>query len=1090
MGPRQAPPEPAGWREIVSLGEQLASAGSLSAQRDRIERLTGRLIRGRVDVWLHERVFQLPGGEAAHAFPAQPRSDAMRRALKQGALRVEHPRPRSGTRRAVAAMPIQEQGALLGVIQVSRPHGPDFTGDELELLASIESVVGVGLYAYHRAGVERFRLDQLNLVREVSAQIATVLQTDELARRVAQLIQKTFHYYYVAIFTLKPGAARLRFRASAHAARKGRSSGPPAFEVALGQGLVGEAAASGERILAADVRREARYRAVESLPETRSEVVIPLKLEGRVLGVLDVQSDRPDVFHPNDLLLLQALADNIARAIESARLYTDLRRRADQLTLVAEVSKSVSSTLDLSRMLQDASDLIHERFGYPHVSFFTVHPTRRVIEYEAGSGKRSQAMRSYAIPLDQTPGIIPWVAREGHSILSNDVSREPRYTPSPLPPRNTRAELCVPLVYGERVLGVLDIQASRPNAFTEDDRMLFETVAGTIAASIRNADLYQSEQWRRRVGDSLREVAGLLSDYVGVEESLESILTELERNLPVDTSTIWLLDEGELYPAAVHGAQASAVEAARGRSPGAAEGLLGILAASGPLVRGPSDALWPSGVAAGFGRDYSSLAAPLRVSDQPVGLIELAHRSPGRYGHEAQAMTATFASYAAVAIENARLYDQAQEQAYASAALLQVAQAVASLSSLDEILGTILRTMPILVGVQRAVLYLWDPVEASYSPGQEFGLPAEARQRLWNCNFAAGDFPMLDAARERGAAAVRVLRGRDRPESWPRFKPARSNEAALRDASRLLIAVPLVIKAEHFGVLLVEEASGARRFRERRLEIINGISQQAALAIQSDRLQGEMVVRERLETEVNLARQIQRAFIPEKLPRVEGWELAGRWETARQVGGDFYDVLALPGGKIGLFIGDVADKGMPAALFMALTRTLVRAAVLQTESPGRALEQVNSLLIPDTSLGMFVTGVYGVLDPATHSFTYANAGHNPPLWARGDGRIEPLTRTGIALGIVEGQPISERTIHLGPGESVLLYTDGITEAFAPSGEMYGEARLLATLRSSSDRDAAALLDAVQASVKAFMDTLPPSDDMTLLALKRTIPSSR
>ncbi len=1085
MSPRNGSPDTAGWREIASLGEQLASATSLSAQRDRIVSMTSRLIRGRVDVWLDESLFRLPDWDPEHVFPAQPRFEVMRRALKRRKLQVERSKPKTGVRRAVAAMPIQEQGMLLGVLQVTRGHGPDFTEDELELLASIESVVGVGLYAYHRVGVERFRLDQLNLVREVSAQIATVLQTDELARRVTELIQQTFHYYYVAIFTLKPGETRLRFRASAHASRKGKDLEPLAFEVELGQGLIGEAAALGERIIAADVRKDPRYRAVESLPETRSEVVIPVKLEGRVLGALDLQSNRLDAFHPNDVLLLQALADNIARAVESARLYTDLRRRADQLTLVAEVSRSVNSSLDLTRLLQDASDLIHERFGYPYVSFFTVHPTRGVVEYEVGSGKRSEALKGYTIPLTEDRGVIPWVAREGTSILVNDVTQEPRYKPSPLPPRNTQAELCVPLVYGDRVLGVLDIQASRPNAFTEDDRILFETVAGTIASSIRNADLYRSEQWRRRVGDSLREVAGLLSEYVGVEESLESILTELERNLPVDVSSIWLLDEGELYLAAAHGADGAVIEAARRASPEASEALFSILAADEPVIRKPGDALWPSALAAGFGKDCSALGAPLRVSEQPVGLLGLTHHTAGRYGHEAQAMTATFASYAAVAIENARLYDQAQEQAYASAALLQVAQAVASLGNLDEILETIMRTMPILVGIQRAALYLWDPIEGSYTSSHEFGLPEDAKAQLWNCTFKAGEFPLMDAARERGAGVVRIMRAHDKTRDWPKFKPARSNEDALREGACLLIAIPLMIKSEHFGVLMLEEDTGARRFRTRRMEIINGVAQQAALAIQSDRLQGEMVVRERLETEVNLARQIQRTFIPERLPSFPGWQLSGRWETARQVGGDFYDVIQLPGNKVGLFIADVADKGMPAALFMALTRTLVRAAVLQTDSPARALQQVNDLLIPDTNLGMFVTAVYAVLDVEACTLTYANAGHNPPFWLRAGGGAQALRRTGIALGIIEAEDISEKTIHFEPGESLFLYTDGITEAFAPSGEMYGEPRLLDTLRSAADRDAAEILDAVQLSVKDFTDSLPPSDDMTMLVVKRT-----
>jgi phosphoserine phosphatase RsbU/P len=363
-------------------------------------------------------------------------------------------------------------------------------------------------------------------------------------------------------------------------------------------------------------------------------------------------------------------------------------------------------------------------------------------------------------------------------------------------------------------------------------------------------------------------------------------------------------------------------------------------------------------------------------------------------------------------------------------------------------------------------------------------LPASARQQLWDCQIAAGGFPMLDAAREQGQTVARSLRARDKPENWSKLKPNKITEEGRREDARLLIAVPLLIKSEFFGVLLLEEAESAQRFRARRLEIVNGIAQQAALAIQSDRLQGEMVVRERLETEVKLARQIQRAFIPQVLPQFEGWQLAGRWETARQVGGDFYDVIELPGHKIGIFIGDVADKGMPAALFMALTRTLVRAAVVQTTSPAEAMRQVNDLLIPDTGLGMFVTAVYGVVDLTSHQFTYANVGHNPPLWIRRDGPIERLTRTGIALGIIEGEKITERTIQLGEGDTVLLYTDGITEAFAPSGDMFGESALLEVVEATRAADASDLLDAIETRVKNFMESQPLSDDMTMLALKR------
>jgi sigma-B regulation protein RsbU (phosphoserine phosphatase) len=1074
-----------GWRQLASLGEQLLTEPSLSAQHDRITSMTGRLIEGKVDVWLHENVFRLPDWDKKGVFSPSPPLEGMRLALKAGRTYVSKSRGKHASRRTFVAVPIEDQGFKLGALQVSRRRGPEFRPEELDLLEVLARIVAAGLFASHRAEVERFRLGQLNLVRQVSAQIANVLEVDELAKRVTELIQHTFHYYYVAIFTLEPDSQSLRFRSSASAPRKGKKKASLALQVEVGQGLIGEAALGGEQILCDDVRADPRFRFIDSLPETRSEVVIPLRIEEQVLGILDVQSDRLRAFHPNDLLVLSTLADNTARAVEGARLYSGMRRRADQLTLVSEVSRSVTSTLELSELMSEAATLIHDRFGYPNVSLFTVHPNRRLIEYEGGSGKRSRKLAGYSISLDDPHGIIPWVARQGKTVLANDVSQDARYRPSPLPPRNTRSELTIPLTFNEIVLGVLDIQSDKLNAFSEDDQTMFEAVAGTMAAAIRNADLYRSEQWRRQVSDSLHEVAGLLSANVGVDEVLEAILVELERNLPVDVAAIWLVGDGDLYLAAVHGTDPQALEQAWMDSPEASSALMSALLSTDSVIRKPDDPVMASGIAAGFGRDHSSLTAPLRLADQPLGVITLAHKTAGRYGHEAQAMTTTLASYAAVAIENARLYDAAQEQAYAAAALLQVAQAVVSLSDLAEILGSIIRIMPILVGVERVLLFLWDAQREVFVASQEYGFSEQEQAALTEREFKPGSFPLLDAARQENHLLTHLLNARATPRSWLRIRPqVRETETHLQSEGRLLMTFPLAIKNDLYGVLMVEEADNGRRFRSRRIEILNGIAQQAALAIQNDRLQQEMVVRERLETEVQLARQIQQTFIPEKLPTFDDWQLAARWRTARQVGGDFYDVIELPNRKLGLFIADVADKGVPAALFMALTRTLMRAAVIETDSPAEALRRVNDLLLPDTRQGMFVTAVYGVLDIVGGEFTFANAGHNPPIWIRHSGEMERLTRTAVALGVMEQAEMTQRTISLARGDRLFLYTDGLTEAFSSEGEFFGETRLLDTLRSIQTATLEELLARVESRLTEFTDPLPPADDLTMLAVRR------
>lgn len=1071
-------------QQVVALGEQLLRTGDWAARRDCIRAVAESLFEARVELWLDERLARLPGTPSLPLSPPHFSSPIMAQAFET----VQVCFSRTGEEHAVA-VPLHYQNLPLGVLQVSRPAARLWRKSELDLLHALAAHASLALYSSHRVAVEQWRLEQLTLVRQVSAQVANELDVAEFSRRVTELILHTFHYYFVAIFTLEAGQTVLQFRSSAGPQHRRRRRPAPLGAVELGQGLIGTAAQTGEEIVVNDVRSEPRFRFITSLPETQSEVVLPLKIGDQILGVLDIQSDQREAFHPNDLLVLRALADNIAIAVNHARLYSDLQKRVEQLAVVAEVGDDITSILDLDELLPQVTRLISERLGYPYVHLYTVHPNRRQIIFEAGSGARSQALRGYVLSLDHAEGIIPWVARNGQTILANDVSQEPRYRPSPVPPTDTRAELAVPIIYDNQVIGVLDLQSNQPNAFGASDLYLFDALADTIASALHNAELYRTERWRRQVADSLREVAGLVSADASVDDVLDAILRELERNLPCDVAAVWLLEGDSLYLAHIHGADPLEVEAVVQRWPESYAYLASVLNADAPVIRRPTDPFGPTGAALGYTADYSSIATPLRVGERLLGVLTLSHHTGGRYGHEAQAITATFASYAAVAIENARLYDAAQEQAYASAALLQVAQTAVNANTLDEALEAIARILPILVGVRGCVIYLFTP--HGYQTSQSYGISADLHFVLREREFGLGRFPLLDAVRERNQMVVGLIDPNLDPDCVGPDLALTEEEIlyAMQGGERLLIGLPLNIRSGVYGALLVEEAAEGRRFRNKRVEIIQGVAQQVALAIQNEHFQREMVLRERLEQEVQVARQIQQTFLPDHLPEIPGWDLAATWRTAREVGGDFYDVFELSGGRLGLFIADVSDKGVPAALFMALTRTLVRAVVYDILSPAEALRRVNALILPDNEQEMFVTAVYAVLEPQSGRLTYANAGHNPPLWRNVQGTaLESLERTGPALGILPDLSMQERTIEIEPGDCLLLYTDGVSEAFSPSGDLFGVERLCRHFQSHPCESPRDLLTSLEDAVDEFMASLPAADDMTMLALKRLPPA--
>jgi phosphoserine phosphatase RsbU/P len=241
---------------------------------------------------------------------------------------------------------------------------------------------------------------------------------------------------------------------------------------------------------------------------------------------------------------------------------------------------------------------------------------------------------------------------------------------------------------------------------------------------------------------------------------------------------------------------------------------------------------------------------------------------------------------------------------------------------------------------------------------------------------------------------------------------------------------------------------------------------------------------ERTEFEMETARGIQQSLLPESPPQIDGFELAAVNLPARQVGGDFYDFIPVQEDKWGIIIADVSGKGVPAALFMALSRALVRANVADNPTASRAMQKSNHLISEEAKMGMFVTLFYAVLDPKKSTLQYVNAGHNPPFIVKKDSQEVVLLRAkGIAMGVIDDVSLEEREIKLESNEMVVFYTDGITEAINIAGEQFGEKRLIDTIYQNLDLPAKDIIVKVKDAVFAFAQNQPQFDDFTLVLLK-------
>jgi serine phosphatase RsbU (regulator of sigma subunit) len=321
-------------------------------------------------------------------------------------------------------------------------------------------------------------------------------------------------------------------------------------------------------------------------------------------------------------------------------------------------------------------------------------------------------------------------------------------------------------------------------------------------------------------------------------------------------------------------------------------------------------------------------------------------------------------------------------------------------------------------------------------------------------------------------------------------------------AKQIKVVVPLVSQGELIGLLNLGPRLSQQEYSADDRKLLNDLATQTAPAVQVAQLvrqqQKQAQERERIEQELRVARLIQQTLLPKHVPDVAGYQLAAYYQPAREVGGDFYDFLELDDEHLGLVVGDVTDKGVPAAIVMATTRTMLRASAQRLDSPGEVLKRVNDVIVRDIPPNMFITCLYAILDVNSGLLRYANAGHDLPYRRRstshgagagGGGAVvggaEELRATGMPLGLLPGMSYEEKQIILQRGDTVLFYSDGLVEAHDPQREMFGFPRLQG-LVGAHRSDGPAMVNFLLSELRRFTgDEWEQEDDITLVTLDRS-----
>lgn len=472
-------------------------------------------------------------------------------------------------------------------------------------------------------------------------------------------------------------------------------------------------------------------------------------------------------------------------------------------------------------------------------------------------------------------------------------------------------------------------------------------------------------------------------------------------------------------------------------------------------------------------------SAPLVSGDQVLGILNVAAPTWDAFSPRALVLLTNIGAQMGAALERARLYDLLKERRiHEQAALLELSNQLLNMSELDDLVHYLVaETRRLLVADACALLlpdqneenlifrassgWLSDPV----TEGRK--VPADEQSRSGQVMLSQRP---LTLNLEDGSAEI---------SKW-------TVEWVEAEKFKAIAITPLIIQGRSIGTLVIQSRE-ARNFLEDEIRFLQLLANQAAIAIEKTRLHRDDLARQRMEEELAIGRQIQLSLLPKSCPSVEGWLFCDAYKAARQVGGDFYDFFELPDkpGRIGLVIADVSDKGVPAALFMGVSRTLIRSAALSGLGPASTLQEANKLILAESESGLFLSAFYGILDTNSGQLTFSNAGHNPPLlYSASDGIFTNLTTKGIVLCVLDEISLEEGQVKISSDDVIVFYTDGITEAINVDYEEFGQGRLRDVVASTATESAAEILNAIVDAVEEFSGDQDQTDDQTLFVVKR------
>jgi phosphoserine phosphatase RsbU/P len=995
--------------------------------------------------------------------------------------------------RAWMGVPLVLGEALVGVVSLQSYQPSLYEQHDVDLLQQVGNLVSVVLE--NAALGQRQRQLSLALTSQVAARTSQLAAIGELASAMVrgyplrELLQRAIDRI-VALFSFD--AAIIRMIDTGGELELAAQHGMPTDymrtnrRVPMQGTLLGKVIAE-NRVLA--VGPEAALGLAERGLPFRSVLSVPMRIGDRVLGGMSLLCSEPRHFNEEEIDVALALANQVAIAIENARLFEERDRKVAELSALGAIARAASTVLDLQTLLRQVHHALSDLLPLDAFSMVVYDPERKIITdgVSIDEGEEHSYWHRQPPPRDS---LTAWVIQNRRPLHFDDMAAEisdyPELARRHLvgSGRHAVSWIGVPLLNrANQAIGVVSLQSYSPHMFSDRDVSFLNGVAGQVALHVQNVAL-QARRERQ-----IRELAaiGRISQQVSAAISLGAMLRPVYQTLQQVTgaSSFVLLicdpnDQRIQHAYIIDGGEEIVTDWPDDRPP---EGSLSawILRSGEELIfddlHVQQDLLQAIGVQPHiYGSDdrpRSWAGVPLLDGEnRPIGVIAIQDSRSYQYDGQTVEFLSQVAAHISLGVQKAELFAAERAARRTADTLREVARVLNSSFDPDEVLQIILRELHHVVAYDTASIMLLD------GPGLRV-----VALRGWTAERSVrGQIFPLDPT----IAAARVVR-----ERIPLVIPdTRETDGWYEDGwgpqIRAWLGVPLVAKGRVLGVLNIDSHS-PNRFSARDVEVALAFASQAAVSLENARLYAESLAR--VEQELAIARQIQSNLFPRSLPVLPHVRIAARCLPARETGGDFYDCFTLAGDDghetLALMVGDASGKSVPGAMLMAIARSVARSEARDHVEPSAVLRETNRLVSSDVPRGSFVALSYATIDGACRHLELASAGQIAPLLRRASGEVFELLPPGPAfpLGIASETLYMPLEAQLAPGDTLVFVTDGLIEAHNSERQMFGFERLEQLVAFYGDQVPEALVEIMLQAVSGFIGSAAQHDDITIMVVQ-------